>query len=165
MRVSFILRKVLGLQAQKAASQVILRELLRGDEGGARIYRVLQQKAGSLNFKRLLLKKTRYLKWRNLVLFYIWEDARVWAHWNHSFDVHLSYLGPVSCVCTSWVSSELIVGSGCSLMAARWQAFFPSRIPSRLTSSPLAVAAITDDCDILCLPIGPAIFHFSVYVD
>ena len=27
---------------------------------------------------------------------YAWEDARVWDHWNHSFDVHLSYLGPVS---------------------------------------------------------------------
>ena len=33
----------------------------------------LQQKAGSL-------KKTRYLKLRNLVLFCIWEDARVGGH-------------------------------------------------------------------------------------
>ena len=41
------------------------------------------------------------------------------AHWNHSFDVHLNYLGPVS-----YVSSWLTVGSGCSLMAARWQVFF-----------------------------------------
>ena len=24
-------------------------------------------------------------------LFYGWEDARVWAHWNHSLDMHLSY--------------------------------------------------------------------------
>ena len=30
---------------------------------------------------------------RNLALFYIWEYVRVWAHWNHSFHVHLSYLG------------------------------------------------------------------------
>ena len=37
--------------------------------------------------------------------------------------MHLSYLGPVSCVFTSWVSSGLTVGSGCSLMAARWQVF------------------------------------------
>ena len=28
----------------------------------------------------------------NLALFYIWEDVRVWAQWNHSFDMHLSYL-------------------------------------------------------------------------
>ena len=48
---------------------------------------------------RLLLikkKQNRYFKLRNLVLFYVWEDARVWAHWNHSFD-SLRYLGPVSC--------------------------------------------------------------------
>ena len=31
----------------------------------------------------------------NLALFYVWEDARIWAHLNHSFDRHLSYLGPV----------------------------------------------------------------------
>ena len=38
--------------------------------------------------------------------------------------MHLSYLGPVSCVFISWVSSGCIVESGCSLMAARWQVFF-----------------------------------------
>ena len=43
------------------------------------------------------------------MLFCVWGDARVWAHWNHSFDMHLSYLGPGSCVFTSWVSSELSV--------------------------------------------------------
>ena len=39
----------------------------------------------------------------NLVLFYVWEDARVWAHWNHSLDMHLNYLGPVSCFSPSSV--------------------------------------------------------------
>ena len=29
----------------------------------------------------------------NLALFYVWEDARVWALWNHASDAHLSYLG------------------------------------------------------------------------
>ena len=28
--------------------------------------------------------------------FYVWNDVRVWVHGNHSFDMHLSYLGPVS---------------------------------------------------------------------
>ena len=23
----------------------------------------------------------------------VWEDVGLWAHWNHSFDIHLSYLG------------------------------------------------------------------------
>ena len=34
----------------------------------------------------------------NVVLFYVWEDARVWAYWNHSFYMHFNYLGPVSCI-------------------------------------------------------------------
>ena len=40
--------------------------------------------------------------------------------------MHLSYLRPISCVFTSWVSSGLTRGSGCSLTAAKWQVFFPS---------------------------------------
>ena len=59
--------------------------------------------------------------------------------------MNISYLGPVSCVFTSWVSSGLTIGSGCTLMAARWQVFFPSWISSGLTSSLLSVAAIADD--------------------
>ena len=51
-------------------------------------------------------------------------------------DMYLSYLGPLSCIFTSWVSSGL-------------------------TSSPLAVAAIADDCDILCLLIWQSVFHLS----
>ena len=31
-----------------------------------------------------------------LVPFCVWEGARVWAHWNHSFHVHLHCQGPVS---------------------------------------------------------------------
>ena len=54
----------------------------------------------------------------------MWEDVREWAHWNHSFDRHFSSLGPWSCVFTSWASSGLTIGSGCSLMATRQQVFF-----------------------------------------
>ena len=58
--------------------------------GGVRLYRSLQWegrgcwkvgrwrgcgRAASLNIRRLLLRKTRYLKLRNLVLFYVWEDG------------------------------------------------------------------------------------------
>ena len=60
------------------------------------------------------LKKTRYLKLRNLVLFCVWEDTRVWAHWNHSFDMYVSCQGPVSCDFSSWVSSGCTVEDGCS---------------------------------------------------
>ena len=29
----------------------------------------------------------------NLAVFFVWEDARVWAHCNHSFDEQLLYGG------------------------------------------------------------------------
>lgn len=45
-----------------------------------------------LNIKQLLLiTKNRHLKLMILVLFYVWEDARV------SFDVHLDSSKPISC--------------------------------------------------------------------
>ena len=31
---------------------------------------------------------------------YVWEDARVWGYWSHFFHMHLSYLGPASCLFT-----------------------------------------------------------------
>ena len=98
------------------------------------------------------LKETRYPKLRNLALFYVWEDARVWAHWNQSFGMQPSYLGPVSRVSTSWVSSGLTIGNGCSLMAARGQVFLPSWVSWGLTSSPSVVAGIPGDCDIFVIP-------------
>lgn len=39
------------------------------------------------------LKKNIYLKLMSLALVYVWEEARVWTHGNHCFDIHLSYLG------------------------------------------------------------------------
>ena len=78
--------------------------------------------------------------------------------------MHLSYLGPVSCVFTSWVSSGLTLGSDCSTMAARWQVLFPSWVPSGLASSPWRAASTTDDCDILCLLIWQEILHFSLVI-
>lgn len=66
-------------------------------EGGTGYVRVLQQRAGNRNARLVLIKENRYLKLLNIPLS-VWEDARVWAHWNHYFDMHLSYLGPASCV-------------------------------------------------------------------
>ena len=86
--------------------------------------------------------------WATSLVHYVWEDARAWAHWNHSFVMCLSYLGPGSCVFTSWVSSGLTVGSGCYLMTARWQVFLPSWVSLGLISSPSLVATIIDDCSL-----------------
>ena len=45
------------------------------------------------------------------VLFCVCEDAKVWAHWNYSLDMHLNYLGLVSCLFDSILNSPL--GSQC----------------------------------------------------
>ena len=47
--------------------------------------------------------------------------GKIWAQWNHFFDMHLSYLGQISCVFTSWVSSGLI----CSPSGGSCQSLMP----------------------------------------
>ena len=79
---------------------------------------VLQQRTGSPEHQRSWLKKTRYPKWRNWALFYLREDAGVWAHWNLPLDMHLSSLGPLYPLhITSFFSSGCTAGSDCSQMA------------------------------------------------
>ena len=114
-------------------------ELFQRGSGGDRIYRNLcwkqnkrKQNVWSSIKRLLLITKSQTLKLMIIVLFYIWEDARVWAHWNHSFDMHLSYLGPVSCFLQSkfpsghtvwgWNADDLIVGNIHYLL--KWQARF-----------------------------------------
>ena len=101
----------------------------------AAIYGVAQSRT---RLKRLSSSSSSgYPKLRHLVLFCIRDDAKIWAHWNTSFDTHVSCLGPVSCVFTSRVSLELTIGIGCSaiwLLDGRY--FFPSRITPGFISSP-----------------------------
>ena len=72
--------------------------------------------------------------------------------------MHLSYLGPVSYVFTSWVSSGLSTGSGCTLMAARWQILYSFLNFLRLSGS-LWRAIILHDWH-PCLLIWKEIFCF-----
>ena len=74
--------------------------------------------------------------------------------------MYLTHLEPVSCVFTSWVSSGLTVECGCSLMAARWQVFFPSWVSSGLTKSPWVVATMANDCNIQRLLTWQEIFIY-----
>ena len=93
------------------------------------------------------------------MLFYVWEDARVWDHWNQSFHLH-SDLGPVSC----FHLRTFLMAHPWGVAAVwwwLWQGFFPSWLPSELTSSPSVVALIADDSGILCLLIQQEICHFS----
>ena len=54
---------------------------------------VLQQKPGSWNIKLLMLIKGNQITQINECSgFFVWEDARVWDHWNCHFDMHFSSL-------------------------------------------------------------------------
>ena len=68
---------------------VALRKLLQGGRRRSQvIYKFAAEGAGGLN-----IKKIRYqVKEFSLC---IWVDERLWAHWIHSFHIHLSYLGPI----------------------------------------------------------------------
>ena len=45
----------------------------------------------------------KYLRLLNWAVFSVWDEAIIWAHWNHSFDMHLHYLGPLHCSLPPWV--------------------------------------------------------------
>lgn len=63
-----------------------------------------------------------------MILFYVQEDAGVWAPLRYSFHMYLNHLGPVSCV-TSW--DFLFSGSPWEWLQSRWQVFFSSLSSSR----------------------------------
>ena len=88
----------------------------------------------------------RYPKLRKLVLMGRCKSAygkmKVWAHWSHSFHMHLSYPGQVSCVFSHserpWIHCRERLHIACWLSDSR---FSSSRVPWR--------AKIANDCDIL----------------
>ena len=52
-----------------------------------------QQKPDGQNIKRLrLIKENQTSQVSELSTFLCMGDARIWAHLNHSLDMHLSYL-------------------------------------------------------------------------
>ena len=73
-------------------------------QGRSQIYRNFWKSTNLVvrTSKRLLLMLM------NLALFYRWEDARVWAHWNHFLGMNLTYLdlGSASCFSSSWIPSR-----------------------------------------------------------
>ena len=109
-RVVFYLEDKTGDLSLDTASQKTLRDCSKEirEEPGYR--QAFAKRPSSQNIKRLLLKKTRYLE--EFSAFHAWEDARVWAHWNLSFDIHLSSLVPVTCALSAWVFSGTRWGWG-----------------------------------------------------
>ena len=100
------------------------RLLWRG-KAGARVYRSFCDKdqVAGISKDYCSFKKTRHLKFKNSVLVYVWEDARLWVHWNHTFDVHLSSLWPASCSFLSQVPSGLTVRAA-AVASRLWHSLF-----------------------------------------
>ena len=85
---------------------------------GARIYRrfcwkikhVVKHQNITANCNKTRQNKFRHFKLMILVLSYVWEDVRIWAHRNCSSDRNLNYLGPISCYpFPSWIPSRCTV--------------------------------------------------------
>ena len=96
------------------------------------------------------------IKLRNLA-FYAWGDASLWAHWIHSFHMHLSYLGPIMfscwpCFLHSPSSSAITMGGG----SIPWITVLGTLIH-------IWRPEITDGCDISCLFIWQKKFPFHIW--
>ena len=113
-------------------------------------YTEVCNKAGSLKVKSFCELKPDTS--RNLALFYIWGNARVWAHWNHALHMHLGYLGPVTCLfqahCRELATAWWLLDRKCS-----------SWLPKGLKftfGEPKSLITVTS-----WLLIGQEILHFS----
>ena len=86
------------------------------------------------------------------MLFYVWEDARVWTYWDHSFHVLLGYLESVSCIILHSCPSPQLL-SACRREWLQLDGCYVIDIvlPGCLPGSEIHTwrARITDDCDIL----------------
>ena len=103
------------------------------------IEEVLLKQPGGGNIKKLLLIKEKQISQVNDFSVFLRKNARVWAHWNHSFDMHLNYLGSVSCFSPSWIPSGCTIGGSCS----SW---------------------CLDSCNILCLLIRQVTYFHPQYI-
>ena len=94
-----------------------------GEEPG----RVLKQRAGRLNIKWLsLIKENQISQVKEFCTFLCIEKYKSPGSLKSFLWYEGIYLGPISCVVPSWVSSVLNIRSSYSLMAARWQVFSSS---------------------------------------
>ena len=141
----FIWWEFWGFQAWETVCEATLRELLWADEGESQVYVEFHNKEQVIWRSKYYCKwkKTRYTKIWNLTLS-MYGKMQESGLTEISFDMHLSYLGPVLSVflllnflgvhCREWLHFDGNYSS-------------PPQVPSRL-SSPWR-AAVGDDCDIL----------------
>ena len=121
--------------------------------GGVRLYTSLQQREQAVWTSKIRYKEVGILCLGNVSL---------WAHWIHSFHMHLSYLGPNPVSLFTWRSARWLLlafpspkhlcnlcGGGGIWWIAVWGALIHIWRPE-----------IADGCDISCLLIWQEIISF-----
>lgn len=105
-----VFKELLRTIAWETLSQMTLRNCSKKvveETGYIRVFLKTKQKKIKCMVKHQKITshhtKNQTLKLMIVVLLYIWEDAIVRAHWNHFFDMHVSYLGPVSSFFPFWI--------------------------------------------------------------
>ena len=120
-----------GRKPRTTAFQTILRSCSKDVREEPGFIGVFVTKTRSLEHQKVTVnERIRYLKLSNLALFCLWEEAWVRAHWNHSFDMHLGYLLPVSILSQPESPSGCTVGGGRSVPGTwQWAVLFLSIHP------------------------------------
>ena len=128
---------------------VALRKLLLGGRRGSQVIYKFVTGSSQPEHKR------SDIKLRNLV-FYVWEDARLWTHWIHSSHIHPNSLGSVPFTCSFCFlhppSSSAITMEGGGI---HWIAVLGALIH-------IWRPEINDGCDITCLSTWQEIFSFHI---
>ena len=96
-------RESFGPRDQTLSPELQVDSLSSKSPGKPRIYKSFCWKKNVFEHQKITTNHKRGILIIILVLFYEWEDARIWTHWNYSFDRHFNYLGPVSCFSPSWI--------------------------------------------------------------
>ena len=126
----FIWWKFLGLKPRRKHLKWLWENCSEKVGGGSEkpdYTEVLQQRAGRLNIKRLLLIKENQITQVKAFSSFLCNGRCKGLGSLKSLLSYTPQLSMVSILCfhiLSFLSSELTVGSDCSLMAARWKAFF-----------------------------------------
>lgn len=95
--VSVLFRVLLRTLAREAATQELCVNSKEGGEEPEHVNFLTEkymQSSIHLGKRLLRITKKRYLQWVILV-FYVWEDTRIWGPWNSPWDMYLNYLGAI----------------------------------------------------------------------
>ena len=83
---------LLRAYAQEAASQIVLKDCSEEVREEPVYTGVFATKTKQSEHQKITIKNRHLMLIIYLAFRQVWEDARVWAHRNHSFGIYLNYL-------------------------------------------------------------------------